>query len=468
MFLRIACVWAEALPIQIERARLGLGAADGRLLIPHPVERETVFACSTEAAQAGVEPGMPLQQARQRLAGARVVGPDEMAYHAAHGALQAALQNCSPAVETVGLGEFFVDTRGLGADDEDVAARLRSAATAASGLEVRVGLASGKFTAAQAARRAEMEGVSVVPAGAEAAFLAPLPVDALPHLPGELRRRLLLLDLHTLGDLAALKKAAVLRQFGPELSSLYELARGFDPRPVNPDVPPLRLVRSRSFLEPLRARANVLNVTARLCHQLSRALTAKGYHAEALQLAVLGDDGRVYEIGQALKPPTSDEARLTRSAAQLLGRLSLAAPVARVAVSVYPLRSWHLGLRQRALAEAQSGAGAQHTRLEATLHGLVHRFGEAVVRVAALLGPPLPLRVDVDLNDLGRPARLRYGGLARVVLAVDESWREERRWWERPVRRDYFRLQLADGSLRNVFQDLISGEWFLDRAWPLL
>jgi hypothetical protein len=29
-------------------------------------------------------------------------------------------------------------------------------------------------------------------------------------------------------------------------------------------------------------------------------------------------------------------------------------------------------------------------------------------------------------------------------------------------------VQLGDGSLRNVFQDLVTGEWHLDRSWPLL
>lgn len=201
----------------------------------------------------------------------------------------AALGQFSPAIETVALGEFLLDPRGLGphfASEQALATAILSAAQATSDLILRVGLAGGKFTAQQAARTAFANQVLVVPAGDDRRFLAPLSVDVLPGLPGELRRRLGLLDLTTLGDLTALKKPAVLRQFGPELSSLYELARGNDPRPLNPDVPPLRLVRSMSLAGAVSDRRILLNAAQRLCGQIGKALTARGFHAEALKLTL--------------------------------------------------------------------------------------------------------------------------------------------------------------------------------------
>jgi nucleotidyltransferase/DNA polymerase involved in DNA repair len=460
--MKIACVLAPNLPIQVERRRRRV---EGSLLIAHPVDGATVFAMSDDVADAGVQAGMSLYQARQVVPSALVVEPDEMTYHACHGAMEAALRAFSPAIETVGLGEFLVDVRGLERihrSDQALAEAMCSAAHSASGLAAQVGMASGKFTAQQAAR----SGVCVVAPGTESRFLAPLPITILPNLPGEMRRRLHLFDLYTLGDLVAIKKPAVLRQFGPEMSGLYELARGHDPRPLNPDVPPLRIVRSLRLTSSVAERQILLNATHRLCWQLGKALAEKGYHAEAIKLSLVGEDGQPMEIGQALKPPTSDEARLSRLAAQMLGRLQLKVPVMSVVLSAYPLRSWHLGMHQMALVEA--GVSAKQTRLEETLQLLYHRFGQAVIRLAALLGPPVPLKVRVALNAEGLPARLAFGGESRVVVGVDEYWREEKFWWDRPVQRDYFRVLLADGSLRNIFQNLINGEWFLDRAWPLL
>jgi nucleotidyltransferase/DNA polymerase involved in DNA repair len=460
VIIRIVCLLAPHLPLQVERQQRGQA---GPLIITHPVQAEVVWMCSAELASGGVQPGMSLHQAQRLVPEAIVAAADELAYHAAHAALEAALRRFSPVIETVGLGEFLADARGL---PDDQLAELLNAAQAASELMVGLGAAAGKFTAQQAAKAAGPGHVRSVAPGEEARFLAPLAIAVLPYLPGELRRRLHLLDLHTLGDLAALRKPAVLRQFGGEMSGLYELARGDDPRPLNPDVPPLRVVRSLRLAEPVAERGVLLNVTQRLSRQVSSALSAHGYHAEALKLTLAGADGRRWEAGQALKPPTSDEARLGRLAAQLLGRLTPATPVEAVIVGVYPLRSWHLGAHQVTLAEA--GVPAKQRELENTLQLLMRRFGEAVIRVAALLGPPVPLKVQVSLDTAGLPARLDYGGRARVVLALDEAWREERSWWERPVRRDYFRVVLGDGTYRNVFQDLVSGDWFIDRAWPLL
>jgi hypothetical protein len=227
-------------------------------------------------------------------------------------------------------------------------------------------------------------------------------------------------------------------------------------------------VRSLRLAGPVRERQPLLNAVQRLCWQLSKVLTHKGYHAEALKLTLYTAAGGPVELGQAAKPPTSDEARLGRLAAQLLGRLPVTAPVVAVAVSVYPLRAWHLGAHQIDLLRA--GVPEKQLRFESALQLLVHRFGQAIVRVAALLGPPVPLPVAVTLDDCGAPASLAFGGLVRRVVAIHERWREERHWWDegRALRRDYYRVTLADDSYRNIFQDLVTHAWYLDRAWPIL
>jgi nucleotidyltransferase/DNA polymerase involved in DNA repair len=463
-----ACVFAHDLPVQVEQQRLGAGHP---LIIRHPLEAEMVWAAS-----AGVPAGQPVYRARQSAPAALVVEPDEEAYHARHAALESALRAFSPAIETVTLGEFLLDARGLDrlhGSFQSAAAAIQAAAHAASGLSIRVGGAANRFSAQQAARQAPRDAALVVPPGKESTFLALLSIDVLPGLPGELRRRLLLLDLKTLGDLAGLPRPAVLRQFGPEMAPLYELARGRDPRPLNPDVPPLRVVRALELPEPVADKRTVLNLANHLCRKLAQTLKDKGYHAEALRLTLVSEGGRESSAGQAAKPPTSDEGRLRFLAAQLLGHIQVASPNTRLSLSAYPLRSWHLGAYQLALVDPSAGSGQagvaqKRTRLEETLQLLAHRFGQAVVRIAALLGPPLPLAVRVSLGDLGLPRSVEIGGEIRLVSEIHEHWRLEKWWWDRPVKRDYYRLLLADGTLRNVFQDQVNGGWYLDRAWPIL
>ncbi len=462
---RIACVFTKSLPIQVEHVRRGDSAS---LLIPHPVHNATVFAASDDLIRAGVEIGMSLYQAQQIAPTAIVITPDEAAYHAKHDSIVTSLKTFSAAIETVMLGECLLDVRGLEkllAGERSLAEMIQKTAAQASGLSVGVGIATGKFTAQQAAREAPTDGVCVVKSGEEANFLSSLPITVLPHLPGEMRRRLTLLDIYTLGDLAALSKAAVLRQFGAEVSSLYDLAGGHDPRPLQADSPPLRLVRSVTLIEPMTNRQSIFNVLTLLSSRLSRALSARGYHTEALKVAInTGSVDSYLESGQAVKPPTADESRLSRIAMHLFGKLNNTAPVTRLSLIAYPLRSWHAGARQ--LTFVGGDTPERQGRFDNALHIIWNRFGQVAIQIASFFAPPIPRKTQVILNSDGLPMKLTLAGHVWNIIGVDEHWREERLWWSRPVRRDYFRVILSDGSLRNIFQNLIDGEWYLDRAYP--
>jgi hypothetical protein len=52
-----------------------------------------------------------------------------------------------------------------------------------------------------------------------------------------------------------------------------------------------------------------------------------------------------------------------------------------------------------------------------------------------------------------------------TVDCAREDWVVEDRWWtDRPLRRRYFELVLADGRNEVVFRDLVGGRWFAQRA----
>jgi len=103
--------------------------------------------------------------------------------------------------------------------------------TAAGGGPARLGLAHTRFGAEVAARLANAEQPCEIVAAPEARWLAPLPLEWLP-LPGEALRRLRVLGLLTMGQLAALPQAAVAEQFGPESLTGWRWARGQDDRAV--------------------------------------------------------------------------------------------------------------------------------------------------------------------------------------------------------------------------------------------
>jgi len=477
--MSVACLLAPHLPVQVERRHnpslvetpLVVG---GRLWDPG-----AVLDCCPRAAASGVGPGMRLSQAGALCPGARFVPAREEVYHAAHAALVEAAGRFTPVVETDSLGLLYAEVSGLGRSfDPDarpapgvgqgLAREMALEAGRASGLDVRVGVGSVKFVAEQAARAARAGGGCVVPAGEERVFLSPLPLSALPVDP-EMRRRLHLLGVRTVGALAALPRLAVVRQFGPHAGPLHDLARGVDARPVHPDAPPLQLARTRTFEDQLTGRAPLLAHAGRMATELAASLSCRGYQAAGLRLRVEEEGGEEHAAGMPVKPPSADAARFSRLAARLLGGLPLSGPVAALSLTVYPLRPFHLGATQLALFPGASDGpagfaqGRRGERLREALRRLRERFGDMIIVVASLLGPPPPRPIQVTTGPDGVPRALVWRDRMREVAAVYEAWRERRRWWSRPVERDYFRLETADGQVRVVFRDARTDRWLLER-----
>ena len=75
------------------------------------------------------------------------------------------------------------------------------------------------------------------------------------------------------------------------------------------------------------------------------------------------------------------------------------------------------------------------------------------------LSQPRPAGVDLGPDEL--PVTVD----ATPVESVREDWVVEDGWWtDRPLRRRYLELALADGRNLAVFRDLVSGRWFAQRA----
>ncbi len=276
---RLACVWAPHLPAQLEQQRLR------RPRQPLIVRQEgIVLDASEQVAAQGVQPGDPLAQALARAPEALLVEADLPRYRQAWDEALTALALHSPAVEDDSLGLAYIEAQGMGAlyGDEGVWCRaLRGALQEHPGLSALVGVASAKFTAWMAAQRsAPWRGYTL--AEDDAAFLAPLAVDCL-ELPLEAQRRLRMLGIATLGDLARLPANAVAEQFGPECLTAHRRAAGRDDRPLQGRRRQLLTARHAFELPEARGEA-LLALLQRLGQRLFAELNEAHLVARRLQV----------------------------------------------------------------------------------------------------------------------------------------------------------------------------------------
>jgi hypothetical protein len=78
-----------------------------------------------------------------------------------------------------------------------------------------------------------------------------------------------------------------------------------------------------------------------------------------------------------------------------------------------------------------------------------------------LLTPPTA--VDVSLGPGGAPTYISgaYSGAIDPIA----RWKVETSWWKKPVIREYWRAVLNNSLLCELYRDMSTGEWFVERIY---
>lgn len=74
-----------------------------------------------------------------------------------------------------------------------------------------------------------------------------------------------------------------------------------------------------------------------------------------------------------------------------------------------------------------------------------------------------PIRVDVD--DDGRPLAFLWRNQHHPIEGITQHWRVDAEWWILRIWRDYFKAYTRTGLLVIIFQDLLTGQWKLQRVY---
>lgn len=166
-----------------------------------------------------------------------------------------------------------------------------------------------------------------------ASRLADLPVSALPLEP-ECAAWLLRLGVLSIGQLAALPRAASTPRLGKNAASILDLCVGSDPEPLVPHDPPRVLVEHSTWDEGVDGNEALLFVLRGLAARTSARLAGRGEAARRLRLVIEGDPAIArlngvsaeVELELELGTPLWREQELVRVIAARLERQRLETP----------------------------------------------------------------------------------------------------------------------------------------------
>ncbi|TMC52580.1 MAG: hypothetical protein E6J20_11665 [Chloroflexi bacterium] len=78
-----------------------------------------------------------------------------------------------------------------------------------------------------------------------------------------------------------------------------------------------------------------------------------------------------------------------------------------------------------------------------------------------LLSPPTA--IDVTIDHGGAP--IAISGAFNGSIVPITRWKVETSWWTRPVVREYWKALLNNNLLCELYRDVSTNEWFLERVY---
>ena len=344
-----------------------------------------VLAASYEAKARGVRTAMGGRQALRLCPDAVVVPARMTAYSEASKAVFELFAETAPVVEGISIDEAFLDVRGLErirGTPSEIAAWLRREVRDQIGLPITVGVARTKFLAKVASAVAKPDGLLVVPLGGELDFLHPLAVERLWGVGRVTAVKLHARGIRTVGQIARLEEAALVSILGRASGRhLHALARGHDPRPVQPRRRRGSIGAQRALGRRRRPPGEVAASLIALVDRTARRLRTAHRVCRTVVLRLRFDDYTRATRSQTLSEPTAHTPTLLATANGLL----------RASQPLIERRG--LTLIGVTLANLADEGAVQLTlpldrarNLDAALDGIRDRFGSASLTRGVLVG----------------------------------------------------------------------------------
>ncbi|HEX9116852.1 MAG TPA: DNA polymerase IV [Anaerolineae bacterium] len=362
-----------------------------------PEVRGVVASASYEARRFGVHSAMPTATALRLCPQAVLVSGHRDRYVALSRAVMHLLAAYTPLLEQLSIDEACLDVTGTEAHlgpPARLARGIQDQIDRELRLSASLGVAGNKLVAKIASDLHKPHGITIVPPGQEAAFLAPLPLSRLWGAGPVTRQGLARLGCETIGDVAALAPVELKARFGAgQGESLWRASHGIDDSPVTPDREARSISREETFARDVRDAERLRRELLRMSDEVAASLRRHNLQARTVNIKLRYPDFSTYTRQATLPDATDTGPAIYAVALALFEALWDRRPVRLLGVGT---ANFSQLARQLRLFEQDDQRQAQ---LDAALDRIRTRFGEDAIQRASLLTPPDELWVSRDAGD---------------------------------------------------------------------
>lgn len=209
--------------------------------------RGVLTTCNYEARKFGVRSAMPTFMALQHCPKLVLIPPRFDVYRREAAVVRAILQRFTPLVEPLSLDEAYLDVTNHAGAPAALAQVIREMIFQKTKLTSSAGIGPNKLLAKIASEINKPNGQFEIATDQVTEFMKALPVRKIWGIGEKTERKLEDLAVKTGGDLQLFSQPRLVDLFGKFGLELYDLCRGIDNRPVEPDRPRKSLSTEETF-----------------------------------------------------------------------------------------------------------------------------------------------------------------------------------------------------------------------------
>lgn len=333
---RILLADADAFFVAVARMVDPGGAGKEPLLIVGGTRESRGVVCSAsyETRRYGVRSAMPIAQALRLCPQAVCVPVPRKACGEKSREIRAVLERWAPVVEGASIDEWYMDlggTEGIYRHEPlaQTALEIRRDVQRATGLSVSIGGGTSRLVAKLAAERAKpskrANGVFVVPAGGEEAFMRELTLAEIPLIGPRFQERLAKLGMRTVVDVLQYDEPTLAAWLGKrEAEWLWDRVRGIDASAVEPRLESKSISRDETFPVDLDDDGDLLRELLALATRACADLRGDGLAARTITVRIRDRDFTTRQASRTLDAPVISDRVVFAVARALLRRLRAA------------------------------------------------------------------------------------------------------------------------------------------------
>jgi DNA polymerase-4 len=289
-----------------------------------PHGRGVVATANYNARTFGIHSAMSCAEALRRCPHAVFIRPRHSVYRDYSRHVWEAVRGVVPTVERTGLDEGYLDVGEVAEDflaARKVAEAVQTAVRAATSLTCALGVSTSKVVAKIASDYRKPGGLTVVPAGTEARFLAPFAVRRLPGVGPKAEERLVAAGVETVGALAVLGDDELKRLLSGSVGRvLRDRARGIDPRALELSTERISISVENTFERDLTDRAQLHAELRRMAGEVAGHLQRTGRTGRTVTTKVRYTDFSIRSRSTSLRVGIDDGEQIGELACGLLDR----------------------------------------------------------------------------------------------------------------------------------------------------